>query len=822
MKRSDTLRRLCTSLGVATALLAGLWQAPRIGLAQVGAEPPATPSTDLLKVAPFDRITLVDNTVVVIEPVSPRPLPPYDPKKERARQKAKDEKAKPRPEGNVFLPNQKNVPKPAEEKEEEVRSEIIIHSLHGDVRDFRVKRLDIKRVEYFEDMVMAEADRLMRRRDFARAFEHLLAVRQRDPRWPGLDDHVNRFLYEEGSAALIDSDDDRGLRLLGELHARKPDYPALADKLATAYGGRLNKAFDVGVYVRARQILHDLEQLTPDHAIVRDSKQRFIKKAQGLLDEGLKKTGGERVDMLSEALRIWPALPGAAAAYEEAFAALPTLTVAVWDLPRPVAPWVLSPATERVSRLLYLPVLAADSEAALQGNQSGQLAANVNKADLGRRFELKIRPGFTWSDGSRPVSAIDLVRALADRANPRCPGYNARWANLLQEIVAQDDSQVEVRLNRSFLRPETWLLGPIGPAHAAWDGWVTTPRGRLPVGDGPFEWQEGDSSAASYLARDTEGSAPALHVRRIREVRYPTPNQALAALLRGDVTMIEHVPPDRVPALSKMAEFQVGRYAHPMLHRIAIDGRNALLRNRTLRRGLSYAIDRKTLFEETLLRGPADDLNCLSNGPFPKGSYADPPGTKPLDYDPMLAKMLVAAARKEMGAGPIKLRFEYPSTPEARAVVPKIAEGWRKIDLEVETIERPESELEEALRSGRRFDLAYRSSRVIEPIWEAGPLLCPPYDAAPAASGLEAVASARILELLLRLERAPEVPSATGVVVTIARESHDELPVLPLWQLQDHFAWRKRLKGPSQESSLNLYQGIESWEIEPWFARDPW
>jgi peptide/nickel transport system substrate-binding protein len=341
------------------------------------------------------------------------------------------------------------------------------------------------------------------------------------------------------------------------------------------------------------------------------------------------------------------------------------------------------------------------------------------------------------------------------------------------------------------------------------------------VGDGPFEWQEGDSRSATYNARDVEGTPAAKHIRRIKELRYPTPNQALAAMIRGDVTMIEHVPPDRVPALSKMADFQLRVRVNPVLHRIAIDGRNQLLRNRTFRRGLSYGIDRKTLFEDTLLRRPPDEVNCLSTGPFAKGTYADPPGLKPFDYDPMLAKMLIAAARKEMGAGPIKLRFEYPSTPEAQAVVPKIAEGWRKLDLEVETIERSESELEQGLRSGRRFDLAYRASTASEPIWEAGPMLCPPYDAAPSASGLEAVASARILELLLRLERAPEVPTATGVVVTIARDSHDELPVLPLWQLQDHFAWRKRLKGPA-ESSQNLYQGIESWEIEPWFARDPW
>ena len=32
-------------------------------------------SDDLLRAAPFDRITLIDGTVLIVDPVSPRPLP---------------------------------------------------------------------------------------------------------------------------------------------------------------------------------------------------------------------------------------------------------------------------------------------------------------------------------------------------------------------------------------------------------------------------------------------------------------------------------------------------------------------------------------------------------------------------------------------------------------------------------------------------------------------------------------------------------------------------------------------------------------------------
>jgi peptide/nickel transport system substrate-binding protein len=69
------------------------------------------------------------------------------------------------------------------------------------------------------------------------------------------------------------------------------------------------------------------------------------------------------------------------------------------------------------------------------------------------------------------------------------------------------------------------------------------------------------------------------------------------------------------------------------------------------------------------------------------------------------------------------------------------------------------------------------------------------------------------------LERAPEWPSARGLALAIDRECRDELPIIPLWQLQEHYAWRTRLEGPAA-TAYRLYQGIETWRIEPWYARD--
>lgn len=820
MKRLP-LVEYCTGARPRTLLWAAVVTVGTICLAGLGVAQEPGSTVDLLRSEPFDRMTLVDGSVFNIEPVSPRPLPVYDPSKAKARAKANEpEMIEITDGGNGSSPRAKK--KANRPKEEETPSEILIHLLQGEVRDFKVKRINIKRIDYFEDLLLAEADRYVLARDYARAFECMLRVQARNPNWQGLSSHINQLLFAEGSAALLDGDGERGLRLLGELHTRQPDFPGLADKLAVSYGARIDRAFELGLYRRGRTILHDLARLAPSHEVVRTQRDRFAAKARGLVERAERQDGAERLDSLTAALRVWPALEGAGPRYSEAFRAEPTLDVAVCDLPRSIGPWVRSPADERVTRLLFLPILASDEEEATQGQRPGQLAEGLETADLGRRLVLRVRSDVRWSDGSRPVSAIDVARTLSDRAEPTSPLYSARWADLLDRVDAPEENRVEIRLTRPFLKPGFWLLGPVGPAHAGFDGHVATlKQGRLLVGDGAFRWEKSTADHADLRANNESASGPPPKIKRIREVPLPSAKAAVGALIRGEVTLVERVAPDRVAILSANPELKVGRYARPSLHAIALDGRNPALRNRALRRGISYAIDRKSLLEETLLRQPASGPNRASDGPFPHGNYADAPDVKPLAYDPLLAKMLVAAAQKELGGQPIALTFAYPAIPEAQAAVPKMVETLRLIGLQVTAEERPQSTLEEEIRAGKRFDLAYRAQRCTDPVMEAGPLICPGYDANASAGAIGSVASPRILQLLLQLERAPEFPTAKGIALQIDRESRDELPLIPLWQLEDHYAWRTRLRGPAEVAD-HLYENIGTWEIDPWFARDPW
>ena len=196
-----------------------------------------------------------------------------------------------------------------------------------------------------------------------------------------------------------------------------------------------------------------------------------------------------------------------------------------------------------------------------------------------------------------------------------------------------------------------------------------------------------------------------------------------------------------------LGEIKVGAYAQPVVHVIALDGRNPALRSRSLRRGLSYAVDRKGLLEDHLSKHPATDKDTVADGAFPKGSYADAPGVKPLESHPWLAKMLVAAARKELGRAADQAAISsIPRSPRCRRSCQKLADvvSRRRASRSRRSRSCPRGSKPSCGRAGGSTWLiacCAATSRSSMP----GLLLCPGYDAPPEADALASAASPRDL-----------------------------------------------------------------------------
>ncbi|HMF36765.1 MAG TPA: ABC transporter substrate-binding protein, partial [Isosphaeraceae bacterium] len=558
MMEAKWLGRHLVAMIVALGLVGAIHNASRTGHGQ---EPPAAaggPTTsDPLRSPPFDRITLIDGTILIIDPVSPRPLRAPEPAKSKTKVRLKGTKTEIPLEGNIGLPGEPSkfkTPKQerAEVEDDDANGTVKLHLLQdAEVRDFTVKRSSIKSIKYFEDILLAEGDRLVLARDFARAFECFLRVKSRNPNWNGLDEHVNRLLFAEGSTALIAGDHERGLRLLRELLARNRGFPGLLDQIASAYSGWIARALDLGKFAKGRRFLHELQEMAAEHPVVRDLRNRFIARASQHLKDAESRSGPERLDALVDALRIWPTLDRAESLYTKAFEAVPTLDVAVSDVPRPLGPWLRSPADARVCRLLYRPILSSDSDDARAGKAPGQLAAALESSDLGRRLIFRLRDGIPWSDRSRQVTAADVARALIDRSDPNSSKFQARWADLLDRVESTDDTRVEVRLDRPLYKLGAWFEWPVGPAHAGIDGRVATVEQRRQlVSDGLFLCVSSSDrtielSRALGAVAGSPAATPVAPVRRIRELRFPHARAMIGALVQGEVSLAAHVPPDQ-------------------------------------------------------------------------------------------------------------------------------------------------------------------------------------------------------------------------------------------------------------------------------------
>ncbi len=208
----------------------------------------------------------------------------------------------------------------------------------------------------------------------------------------------------------------------------------------------------------------------------------------------------------------------------------------------------------------------------------------------------------------------------------------------------------------------------------------------------------------------------------------------------------------------------------------------------------------------------------VADGPFAKGSFVDADGRRAVRVRPAAGQD--AGRRGEEGAGrepdPADLRVP-PDRRGPGAVCPKIAEAFAAGRRRGQAVERPEAELEEG--SGP-------AGGSTSPTGPPGRRTAPPTPARCSAR-LRRPALGRRPGLRRQPEDPPTAPPArAGPGADLGQgpwppdrpaSLRDELPILPLWQIEDHYAWRA-VEGPRGRE--HLYQGIAAWEIEPWFVKD--
>lgn len=760
-------------------LLAAVAVAGAIVSCAVAAEDKAP--EDLLAVSPFDRITLVDGEIIECEPVTPRP--PHLPARR---------------------PGQ----------------EVDVRLLVGEERDFKVLRRDIQEIEYFEDMLLAAGDRLLDAKDFGGAFQHYQAVRRLSPEWPDLAGHFEKLLFREAAHRIDEGAIDRGLHLYYELAAYSPDYPGLQEHVAGVVDALIASAFSQERYPAGRRYLRGLRRSFGDVPVAEKWLARFTASAKELMDRAVEKekAGADReaFRLAERAVGVWPNDPDLNAAFNRIGTTYQVLTVAVRQLPSQIAPWrsPLEPE-RRVADLVHLRLLTPAPDAAAT-QYAGRLVADMEKSDFDRAVTFRLRPRVMWADGAGPVTALDVSRTISALADPALACHDPRWARLLARIRTPSPFEITVELVRPYPTPEDLFLFSVAPVLRVGAGRIETRN----TGAGLFRVQARDDERTVYEVNAFDADAAALPIKEIVEVKLGE-EEAVRLLLRGEIALVERLAPWRVPGLQDETDVRVGARRRKAVHVLVFNFRRPALRNRTLRKAIAYAVNARDILER-LLAAPAGQGAGLVSGPFARDSFAYDQEIAPRPFDRTLAWSLAETVRLQEGGKLPQLTLRYPAIEEVRVACEAIRDDLSAAGITVELVGRSEQDIERDVAGDGDFDLAYRIVRLgaEDPIGELSCLFCSGLRGSVQRLPSAEVASPWLRQLLVRLENETHWPAVRADLREVHRLSYDDAAIVPLWQLTEHFAFNTRLRGVRSVQD-SLYQGLETWEVEPWFAKDP-
>jgi len=268
-------------------------------------------------------------------------------------------------------------------------------------------------------------------------------------------------------------------------------------------------------------------------------------------------------------------------------------------------------------------------------------------------WEFKLREGVKFHDGS-DFTAEDVVASIKriPLASTNSPSSFAAYVKAITDVTAVDPLTVRIKTSG----PTPLLLNNLSriailPAEMekVTTGEMNTGKGV--IGTGPFKfvsWSPDDNVVVekndAYWGEKAQWDKVTFRV-------FKNPSARVAAMLSGDVDLIENIPTAdtrRLEASDKMKVVNIAgnriMYLHMDQNREQSpfakgpDGKNPLL-NADVRRALSLSINREALVDRIM-----DGQGVPAGQVVPEGYFGYDPAIKVDAYDPNKAKELLAKA----------------------------------------------------------------------------------------------------------------------------------------------------------------------------------
>jgi peptide/nickel transport system substrate-binding protein len=253
------------------------------------------------------------------------------------------------------------------------------------------------------------------------------------------------------------------------------------------------------------------------------------------------------------------------------------------------------------------------------GRPTAKLAESWDWQDEGRTLVLRIRDGVTFHDGTPVTSASVLPRLEAHRrSSVETPGYVGGFREVTA-IEPADGRTLAIRLRN----PDSFLLDEVS------DVSIHRENARE-IGTGPFRILTRDPPRVERFDA-YHGGKPA--IRTISVVPFDSQRSAWAALLRGDIDVVQEIERDAVEFIEGSTQVNTYTSLRPYYIAFVFNLRHPALKDVEVRRALSEAVDRDEIIRDAL-RGYAEP----ALDPIWPAYWAYSTATKRYPHDPAMAR----------------------------------------------------------------------------------------------------------------------------------------------------------------------------------------
>lgn len=281
-----------------------------------------------------------------------------------------------------------------------------------------------------------------------------------------------------------------------------------------------------------------------------------------------------------------------------------------------------------------------------QGDIEPDLAESYSTDATSSVYLVTLKSGLVWSDGV-PMTADDVVFTVQALQNPKLMSpYAVTMGGIKAE--REDERTVRFTLKEPYVPFPYALTFGLVPAHVwkniPFERWADAETNLRPVGSGPYAFRsltrDGQGVVRNYVLEPnphTHTAAP--YLRRITLRFYPDYPSAIDGLRQGAVDGVGGVSRAALSELSNR-RFVTHDLVLPQYTAVFYNPRTStLLKERSIRTGLSYAINRPSLIQEAI-GGAAKPATSI----FTYGELRVKTASQGITYDPTRAVQLFESA----------------------------------------------------------------------------------------------------------------------------------------------------------------------------------